>query len=358
MKHKVSKQILSTLLALVMVIGLIPTSALTAFAASPTEITELSLSFMSPSEIPAVGEPIKFMSGGRLTEGDDRVELTGNILLWRIDDSSVVINQTYDDIGMYYEAGRTYNAEIVVEVLDPEQYTIGENTKITLTNPGDFTYTSELVSITDTGSSFFANMKLIITMNGARTYPDIAKVVFKDLVSPTEGMSVTESSTDIYYSNCQMTSGIWLGNVWGKDEFDNNTFVAGETYTYRVVLTARDGYQFYENATIQLTSGGVVKAPSYYAYTNDNKTLTLDYTYTIPSVTWVDRVEATIKRYEQTLTPIAGEGAVELFSNTLEVDENAPYEIVGEMGRAWYSEDGTKLTHNDLFEAGKTYYFE
>ena len=102
----------------------------------------------------------------------------------------------------------------------------------------------------------------------------------------------------------------------------------------------------------------MVKAPSYYAYTNDNKTLTLDYTYTIPSVTWVDRVEATIKRYEQTLTPIAGEGAVDLFSNTLEVDENAPYEIVGEMSRAWYSEDGTKLTHNDLFEAGKTYYFE
>ncbi|CDC77344.1 putative uncharacterized protein [Candidatus Colimorpha enterica] len=358
MKHKVSKQILSTLLALVMVIGLIPASALTAFAASPTEITELSLSFITPSEIPAVGEPIKYMSGGRLTEGDDRVELTGNILLWRIDDSSVVINQTYDDIGMYYEAGRTYNAEIVVKVLDPEQYTIGENTKITLTNPGDFTYTSELVSIIDTGSSFFAYMKLIITMNGARTYPDIAKVVFKDLVSPTEGMTVTESSTDIYYNNCQMTSGIWLGNVWGKDEFDHNTFVAGETYTYRVVLTARDGYQFYENATIQLTSGGVVKAPSYYAYTNDNKTLTLDYTYTIPSVTWVDHVEATIKRYEQTLTPIAGEGAVELFSNTLEVDENAPYEIVSEMGRAWYSEDGTKLTHNDLFEAGKTYYFE
>ena len=357
MKHKVSKQILSTLLALVMVIGLIPASTLTAFAAGPTEIEELSLSFRSPNETPAVGEPIKYMSGGRLDENDDRVELTGNILLWCIDDSSQIINQTSEDTGMYYEAGRTYNAEIVVEVLDPEQYTIGENTKITLTNPGDFTYTSELSSIVETGNSFFANMKLTITMNGERTYPDITKVVFKDLNSPTDGMSVTKSITDIHYSNCTMTSGIWLGNVWGKDEFEINTFVAGETYTYRVVLTARDGYKFDENATVQFTSGGVAKSPSYYAYTDENRVLTLDYTYTIPSITWVDCVEATIKRFEQNLTPIAGERAIDLFKDTLEVDEYAPYEVIGELGRTWYSENGTKLSSNDQFEAGKTYYF-
>ena len=357
MKHNFSKQILSALLAFVMVIGLIPASTLTAFAAGPTEIEELSLSFRSPNERPAVGEPIKYMSGGRLDENDDRVELTGNILLWRIDDSSQIINQTSEDTGMYYEAGRTYNSEIVVEVLDSEQYTIGENTKITLTNPGDFTYTSELSSIVETGNSFFAHMKLTITMNGERTYPDITKVVFKDLESPTDGISVTKSITDIHYSNCKMTSGIWLGNVWGKDEFEINTFVAGETYTYRVVLTARDGYKFDENATVQLTSGGVAKAPSYYAYTDENRVLTLDYTYTIPSITWVDCVEATIKRFEQNLTPIAGERAIDLFKDTLEVDEYAPYEVIGELGRTWYSENGTKLSSNDQFEAGKTYYF-
>lgn len=349
---KQGKRLWSILLCLVVLSALM---TVTAFAAE--EIEELTLSFMTPSEIPAVGEPIKHMSGSRLTEEDDRIELTGNILLWCIDDSSTIINKTYDDTGMYYEAGRTYNSEIVVEVLDPEQYTIGENTKITLTNPGDFTYTSEISSISAIGSSFFAHMKLTITMNGERTYPDIIKVVFQDLVSPAEGMSVTESSTDIHYSNCQMTSSIWLGNVWGKDQFDNNTFVAGETYTYRVVLTARDGYKFYDNATIQLTSGGVAKAPSYYAYTNDNRTLTLDYTYTVPSVTWVEGIEAAITRYEFNLTPMAGNNCV-LFDNTLEVDENAPYQVVGELGRTWYSEDGTELTSNDRFEAGKTYYFD
>ena len=357
MKTKIKSKLMSILLVLVMVLSIVPFGALPAFAAGPTEIEELTLSFMNSSEIPAVGDPIKYMLGGRLTETDDRIELTGNVLLWRIDNTSVVVNQTYDDIGMYYEAGRTYNSEIVVEVLNPDQYTIGENTKITLTNPGDFTYTSEVSNIIDTGSSFYAYMKLTITMNGERTYPDITKVVFKDLVSPTDGMSVTESSADIYYSNCQMTSGFWMGDVWGKDEHGNNTFVAGETYTYQVILTAKDGYKFDENPTIQLTSGGVLQSPSHYAFTNDNKTLTLNYTYTIPSVTWLDCVEATIKRYEQNLTPIAGESCT-LFDNTLEVDEVAPYHIVGELGRTWYSEDGTKLGPSSQFEAGKTYYFD
>ena len=150
---KQGKRLWSILLCLVVLSALM---TVTAFAAE--EIEELTLSFMTPSEIPAVGEPIKHMSGSRLTEEDDRIELTGNILLWCIDDSSTIINKTYDDTGMYYEAGRTYNSEIVVEVLDPEQYTIGENTKITLTNPGDFTYTSEISSISAIGSSFFAQL--------------------------------------------------------------------------------------------------------------------------------------------------------------------------------------------------------
>lgn len=66
MKHKLSKQIMSMLLAFVMLVGLIPASTLTAFAASPTEITELSLSFMTQSEIPAVGTLIKNRVNGRL----------------------------------------------------------------------------------------------------------------------------------------------------------------------------------------------------------------------------------------------------------------------------------------------------
>ena len=333
-----------------MLLGILP---MTAMATEATEIEELSFSFMSPSEIPAVGTPIKNRTNGRLQEDDDRISLTGIDLIWNIDNSSVIVNPSDLDTGMCFEAGRSYNAEFIVQVLDPNQYTITENTVIKLTDQVDFTYTSSLSEIVKTANSFYAHIKLTITMNGERTYPDIDKVVFKDFASPADGMAKSACGTDIYYSNCQMISGTWLSDVWG----DGDTFVAGETYTYRVVLNARDGYKFDEDATVILTNGES-KEPSYCILGDENRTLTLDYTYTIPSITWLDAVDATIKRYEQNLTPIAGEGAVELFTDTLEVDEDAPYEVIGELGRTWYSEDGTKLTHNDRFEAGKTYYFD
>lgn len=310
----------SLLLTLAMLLGMVP---MTATAAEPTEIEELSFSFMSPSEIPAVGTPIKNRTNGRLQEDDDRIDLTGIDLIWKIDNSSVIVNPSDLDTGMRFEAGRSYNAEFIVQVLDPDQYTITENTVIKLTDTVDFTYTSSLSEIVETASSFYAHIKLTITMNGERTYPDIDKLVFKDFASPADGMAKSACGTDIYYSNCQMTSGTWLGDVWGEGD----TFVAGETYTYRVALTAREGYKFDENATVILTNG-VPKEPSHKQFTNDNRELTLDYTYTISDITSVDRVEATIKRNEQNLTPIAGECAVSLFTDTLVVDENVPYEIV------------------------------
>ena len=333
-----------------MLLGILP---MTAMATEATEIEELSFSFMSPSEIPAVGTPIKNRTNGRLQEDDDRISLTGIDLIWNIDNSSVIVNPSDLDTGMCFEAGRSYNAEFIVQVLDPNQYTITENTVIKLTDQVDFTYTSSLSEIVKTANSFYAHIKLTITMNGERTYPDIDKVVFKDFASPADGMAKSACGTDIYYSNCQMISGTWLSDVWG----DGDTFVAGETYTYRVALTAREGYKFDENATVILTNG-VPKEPSHKQFTNDNRELTLDYTYTISGITSVDHVEATIKRYEQNLTPIAGECAVSLFTDTLEVDEDAPYEVIGELGRAWYSEDGSMLTSEDRFEAGKTYYFD
>ena len=347
---KRTHKLLSILLCCAMLLGILP---MTAMATEATEIEELSFSFMSPSEIPAVGTPIKNRTNGRLQEDDDRISLTGIDLIWNIDNSSVIVNPSDLDTGMCFEAGRSYNAEFIVQVLDPNQYTITENTVIKLTDQVDFTYTSSLSEIVKTANSFYAHIKLTITMNGERTYPDIDKVVFKDFASPADGMAKSACGTDIYYSNCQMISGTWLSDVWG----DGDTFVAGETYTYRVALTAREGYKFDENATVILTNG-VPKEPSHKQFTNDNRELTLDYTYTISGITSVDRVEATIKRYEQNLTPIAGECAVSLFTDTLEVDEDAPYEVIGELGRAWYSEDGTMLTSEDRFEAGKTYYFD
>ncbi len=353
MNHKILKQLLGVLLAFVMVIGLIPASTLTALAASPTEITELSFSFRDEDDIPAVGDPIIYRFSGAVQENDDRVVPTASGLIWHIDNSAVAVNDTFDDRGMYFEAGRSYNATFVVKVVDPDMYSITENTVITMTNPGDFTYTAKVTEITNTGNNVYAHICMTVTMNGQRTYPDITKVVFEDFCEPSEGVSPIACDTDIYYNNCQMTSGTWHGDVW-----ENNTFVAGETYTYRVELTAREGYKFHENVAVLLTNSGVIKSPTEYEFSNNYKTLTLEYSYTIPTITWLESVDAIVVRYYQDLTPISGESAEWLFKGTFEVDENGPYEIIGEQDRSWYSEDGTQMKSGDYFEAGNTYYFE
>ena len=92
------------LFALVLVLGL----SVTAMAAGPTEIEEISLSFINPSEIPAVGGNIRYRTNGRLQEDDDRIDLTGIDLIWKIDNSSVIVNPSDFDTGMCFEAGRSY----------------------------------------------------------------------------------------------------------------------------------------------------------------------------------------------------------------------------------------------------------
>ncbi len=105
MKNKVFKRILSTAWVLVIAIGLVSLSALTSFAAEPTEIDEIELYFRSESDLPVVGEPIVKHTTAMKTD-DPYIQLTGDSLYWNIDDSSVMINDTFADHGMDFEAGR------------------------------------------------------------------------------------------------------------------------------------------------------------------------------------------------------------------------------------------------------------
>ena len=58
--------------------------------------------------------------------------------------------------------------------------------------------------------------RLIITMNGARTYPDITKVVFEDSAAPSamDGLPYA----DLCYNNCQLIEQVWYD--------ENNQFVS------------------------------------------------------------------------------------------------------------------------------------
>jgi len=353
---KRTRKLCSVFLILAMLWGMLPMAAV---AAEPTEITELSFLL---NDIPVVGDPIMRCPSGAIEENDDRIVLTGSSLIWHDDDSDVSINASFDDHGICFEAGRSYNAKFVLKILEPDKYTITENTFITLTNPGDFTYTAKLDEITPTGGAgdeVYADIKLTITMNGQRTYPDITKVVFEDMAAPTA--DAAQPSANLYYNNCTVTKQEWVGDAWGQNQHGVDTFLEGQSYQHKITLTANEGYRFDESTTALITNGGVEKTDADYAYSNDNRVLTVTFSYDIQGITVLNLVEASLARWNETLTPITGENAVYLASSpnsAFRTDENAPYSIVRMREEPWYDEEGNELDDNDQFEAGKIYYFE
>ena len=358
MKYIIHSRWLSVMLALVMVIGMIPMSALPVSSAQPSTINNLEIYFRNSSRLPVVGDPIVRLQTEMETD-DDRVTITGSSVYWCLDDSSVSINDTGKDTGMYFEAGRSYNATVVVGVKDMDAHRFSENATITLRNPGDFTYTAKIDKISDTGSGHFANIKLTITMNGSRTYPDISRVVFQDMKTPAAGE--IPPSAKIYCNNCTLTDFNWIGDKWGKSQFGMNTFVEGESYQYKLTLTAAEGYRFNKNTVAIFTNDGSSKTPANYEYSSNYKVLTVTYNYSIEGITYLNHVEATLLYSYETLTPIAGKKAVNIGSSPYHPflsDEEAPYGIVRNLFDPWYDEDGKELDYTNLFEAGKTYYFE
>lgn len=110
MKHKATKQILSLLLAVVMLLSLMPATTLTAFAEEKTEITEIK-TVMSVDTVPKAGmEVTRFIPNvpdgepyQRDWDGTEWYDSNGVKI-------APTINHHYD-IGYEFEAGRTYYAD-------------------------------------------------------------------------------------------------------------------------------------------------------------------------------------------------------------------------------------------------------
>ena len=114
MKHKVSKQILSALLAFVMIIGLMPVTTLTTFAEELEPINSVSLSGLS---MPVVGERISSVNGSALSEdqyGKYKYTVIDNQTADWMDEEGRLI-----EYGLQvFEAGRTYSISFNVEPKD------------------------------------------------------------------------------------------------------------------------------------------------------------------------------------------------------------------------------------------------
>ncbi len=350
MRRKTYERIISILLAFAMVVGMMPVTGLSVKAEERTEIDEIEVYFRYDKYIPVVGNVIKHHATA-FDEDDDRIGLTGSSIFWNIDDSDVCINDTDNDNGMYFEAGRTYNTKIVVEVSDPDSYTIAEDAQITLRNPGQFTYTSKLEDVVKTANGLYGNFRLTITMNGARTYPDITKVVFEDSAAPSAMGGLPYA--DLFYNNCQLIEQAWYD--------ENNQFVSeveeGYTYTHRIVLKAREGYAFDENVEEVRTYVGAKQTPVSKTLSENNTVLTLSYPYMIEGILRVSDIELQLSYYYADTTPISGHNAAGMYG-MIDAPSDVPYHKIPESGTFWHDESGKGLQSSDVFQAGKTYYFE
>ena len=350
MKHKVSKQILSTLLALVMVIGLIPASTLTAFAAEKTVVTEIETR-ISAEHVPYAGMDYTDLYtwidgaiyGSAQNSGSD----------WA-DDAGVTIDIKGDgdfgewyDIRYQFEAGRTYTAEYTY-MINPayeETYKFTENTTVTLTNPdpSKCIITGEVIEVRDSGR--IVDVRYTMTIAGERNYPDIQSATLQKIATPADG--VQAETTALMYSNCTLTSQAWSPNV--------STFAAGNTYTLTVNLHAKDGYKFADDFAPVLGIKGYEKAADSVQLLNSKKDAAVSFTYDVGGYTIIDTLELEPISDAANYFPVAGESA-HYFPDLFKPADSAPYEKEWLSSRQWYNEDDKcYMEQGDIFEAGKTY---
>ena len=355
MKHKVSKQILSILLALVMVIGVIPASTLTVFAAEKTEVTQIETR-ISAEYVPYAGREYTDLYTYVDTSIYGSAQASGSD--W-VDDAGVTIevkgNGDYGewyDIRYQFEAGRTYTAEYTY-MINPayeETYKFAENTAVTLTNPdpSKCTITGEVIEVRDSGR--ICDVRYTMTIAGERSYPDIKSATLQKIATPADG--VQAETTALMYSNCTLTSQAWSPNV--------STFAAGNTYTLTVNLHAKDGYKFSNDFAPVLGIAGYEKAADHVELLNNNEDAAVSFTYAVGDYTYVDTLQFVTNWPLSYFIPTR-ETSGQPMTFPFDPADGVPFEnrnlALGFSDNTyWYNEtDGYEMNYTKTFEAGKVY---
>ena len=344
MKATFRTRITVVLLCFVMLAGLIPSTAL---AASPSTVSAFSIS-LKGAAVPVVGEPIMCVSSA-VKSDDSRIRISGGTIIWH-DTEGTAINESTMDTGMRFEAGRSYNATVVTEVVDPASYTVTKSTKVTLSTSGNFTSVATVSEVLNAyGGKTFATVNLSVKMNGSRTYPNIGRVVFADAPSP----SVTDSGdATLYYNNCTKTSDEWY---YGGSAV--SSLSAGKTYTRKIVLTAKSGYKFSKPLTAVRTHSNQPKDATSVTFNSTYTVATLEYTYTIPGMNEINQIKVQLQNPDTVVTPYAGEKAAPLYSYMFGSYDGAPYQpTVSTI--FWHTSSGRTMGENETFSNGETYYFQ
>lgn len=362
MKHKVSKQILSMLMVLVMIIGMFPATLLTAFAAEPTQITQIQ-TIMAKDRVPKAGMEVTHfipnVPDGVPYERDwDGTE-------W-FDSNGVKIAPTVNhhyDIGYEFEAGRTYYADY--QYTADDGYVFAQNPTITLTGPDPAMFTCGIVDRWENNRS--VTVRYTFTIPGEIDYPDINKVSMMYYGPAAEGYKMPDAC-ELIYNNCTITREEWNSGVWGGkanwgvytgDGSNDPTFLAGERYVHMIELTAKDGYQFSQGLQVQK---GRQSEEEYGVVTlsTDRTVATVKFTYNIGAYEMIDTVELVAANQHVNFMLHTGESIYlpQPFIAKYALSADCPYETDGGSSYEWFDDESDKrlqLGYPHSFEVGKTY---
>ena len=360
MKHKLSKQILSMLLALVMVIGLIPVSTLTVFAAEPIIIHEIKTK-MAAENVPRAGMEVDYFIPN-VPDGEP-YERPWQGVSW-YDEYGTMISpneNSWFDIGYEFEAGRSYYADY--KFWADYGYAFADNPTITFIGPDPSLYTYEIIERSEEDRS--VTVRYTFTIPGVRDYPDINKVSLIYYGTVAEG-SAKPLASEPAYNNCTLTREEWNAGTWGSecvwtlDEEDAKRFKAGETYVHMIELTAHDGYHFSENLLVQKGRQGHEEIGE--VTLSKNRTVaTITYTYPIATIEYLDVVNMEPKAGAENFYLVRNganmSGGLPFTTTYHYADE--PYEENLKIGYSWTDvETGEKLyrgIEDMVFELGKKY---
>ncbi|MBR2381078.1 MAG: hypothetical protein IKA84_01100, partial [Clostridia bacterium] len=362
MKTKFKSKLLGVLLVLVMVLALVPVSGLTAFAAEPTEITEIK-SVISSEHVPKAGMEVDLFIPN-VPDGE-HYSRPWNGAEW-YDSNGVKIAPTVNhhyDLGYEFEAGHTYYADYQYTASDG--YVFAENPIITLTGPDPSMFTYEIIDRWDNNES--VTVRYTFTIPGEFENADINKVSMMYYGLPKDGGKKPDRC-NVIYNNCTITSEEWNTGTWGSDanwgvytEDGSNapTFLAGNTYVHMIELTAKDGYKFSAGLHVQK---GTQDAEEYGVVTlSDDRTVaTVKFTYEIPSVEIINTIELVAANQHMYFCLRSGESIYlpQPFVPKYVFSADCPYEVENVNSCDWINDETGKyleLGYPQTFENAKKY---
>ena len=355
-----TKRMISLMLCIVMVLSLMPTSTLIAFADESIIIHEIKTK-MAAERVPRAGmEVSRFIPNVPDGEPYDR---PWQGVSW-YDEYGTMISpdvNSWFDIGYEFEAGRSYYADYTYWA--DYGYAFADNPTITFIGPDPSLYTYEIIELSEEDRS--VTVRYTFTIPGVRDYPDINKVSLIYHGTVAEG-SVKPLASEPVYNNCTLTREEWNAGTWGSacewtlDEEDDKRFKAGETYVHMIELTAYDGYHFSENLLVQKGRQGNEEFGE--VTLSKNRTVaTITYTYPIATIAYLDVVNMEPKAGAENFYLVRNganmSGGLPFTTAYHYADE--PYEENLKIGYSWTDvETGEKLyrgIEDMVFELGKKY---